>query len=114
MHYISIPPQDIVDDLCEIFGFKIEPLFKQDWINIHTRAGFELSYWNDYSMNDARLPTFTDLYNFLISRYKDADITLIKECAELILQKSKFYESVFIRNRKHLRYHVTLFKKKSS
>lgn len=72
-----------------------------------------MHYWNDYPMNNAKMPTLVQLDIFLGARYKNSDKLLIKECAEIVFRKFNYYESTFIKNRKHLRYHVALFKKKS-
>ncbi len=114
MHYVSAPHEDIVMELSSVFGYPIEPLYKQDWLAIHEAAEFELHYWNDYPMQNVRMPTFEQLKNFLTKRHKDCEERIVKECAEIVLHKSHYYESIFIKNRKHLKYHVALFKKKDS
>lgn len=54
MYYIKEPPKEIVDNISEIIGTKIDIIKKEGWLSLFEKSGLEVYYSSDYVFKSRR------------------------------------------------------------
>lgn len=110
MFYISQPDDRLIQQMNEIFKDSIKVITKSDLITLH--QGFDLIYWNDYPMKDAIILPVEKIKENLVKTQKNLSNSEALILAEAINKKFWYYELIFRENRVHLRYHISIYRKK--
>jgi ubiquinone/menaquinone biosynthesis C-methylase UbiE len=111
LFYETVPPQDVLDDVSNALGVKINPWGEKDWLKVfeENNFGLEKYYFYKGALNSRDEKDIKEYVDYFMN--KEHLVNLSHELRDVIRNKWIKYIDIFNENHKYLGYFTVLFRK---